>query len=150
MKPRVGVVSIHSLADFVFDEIDRGIDLGWEEFNNDLEDQIEAGEITEDEAEQKRDSYQSCDNTHLFGDWKQDKKGLYVIDRDGPDGFSATYNSGSGNVCIEYSKTTKKCNQTSPCYVMADGSGPCGDLDTPGDSVLAYSLPKEYFKPKDE
>ena len=61
----------------------------------------------------------------------------------GPNGYAATYSG--GNFCVEWSKHTRKCNNTSPCYVMANGDGPCGDLDTKGDVVLAYDFPPEYY-----
>lgn len=48
---------------------------------------------------------------------------------------------------VEWSRHTTPCHHTSPCYVMADGSGPCGDLDTPGDSVVAFALPPELLAP---
>ena len=70
--------------------------------------------------------------------------GRYEIDRSKT--FAAVYSSYSGNVTVEYSKHTTLCHNTSPCYTMADGSGPCGDLDTKGDTVTAYTLPPEYFK----
>ena len=60
--------------------------------------------------------------------------------------FAAVYNSDSGNISVEFSQTTRSCHHTSPCYVMADGSGPCGNLDTPGNSVVAYDLPREFYK----
>lgn len=65
------------------------------------------------------------------------------LDSSGKTGYALTYNTDSGNLCVEYSRTTKPCHHTSPCYVMADGSGPCGDLNTAGNSVIAFCLPDD-------
>ena len=144
-KPRVGVVSIRSLADWVYDEIDQGIDLTWEEFDDEMNQRIEKGEISLDDAQEEMEDVEFDTKVILLGDWiKVD--GKYSIDPNGKEGFAAEYNSGTGTICVEYSKHTKLCNNTSPCYVMADGSGPCGDLDSEGDTVIAYTLPVEFFR----
>jgi hypothetical protein len=143
-QPRVGVTSMHNLASWAIDEIEtNGIDLTWESFLDDLR---ERG-INEDSEEWQREvDYAEFDSrTILFGDWAKDKSGKYSIDRNGPNGFAAEYSSAWGNVTVEWSRDTKACHHTSPCYVMSDGSGPCGDLDTDGDSVVAYTLPADWF-----
>ena len=142
--PRVGIVSANSLASWIYDEIDQGIDIYFEEF---LEELAERG-LDPDSMEWQRevDRYENDSRVMLFGDWRLNPETeRYEIDRNGSKGFAAMFNSDSGNISVEFSKTLKRCMHTSPCYVMADGSGPCGDLDTEGDSVLAYSLPAEFF-----
>ena len=144
--PRVGVVSVHSLADWIYDEIDQGIDLTWESYL----DELRADGIEEDSAEwcQRTDHAEFDSRVVLFGDWAKGSDGRYSIDREGKRGFSAEYNSGTGIVCVEWSRSVKACHHTSPCYVMSDGSGPCGDLDVSGDAVIAYSLPAEWYREK--
>ena len=116
-----------------------GIDLNWEQFLLDLQ---EEEELSEEDRDDAMENYESQGCSYLVGDWKQDKDSKWEINKEGEHGFSATYdNSNADTVCVEWSKTTKECHHTSPCFVMADGSGPCGDLDTEGTSVVAYCLP---------
>jgi hypothetical protein len=145
-KPRVGVLSQDSLVDWAWDEIyAQGIDLSYEEFLIELREQG-----IEEESERwykATDSYQSDESTFLFGNaWVKNSKGKYVIDTTKE--FAAMIAS-SGNVTVEFSKYTARCHHTSPCYVMMDGSGPCGDLDTEGDSVIAYTLPASWIRGKE-
>jgi hypothetical protein len=142
---RPGILSVHTLADFVYDEIDNGIDLTYEDFLSELE----SRGIEQDSKEW----YKECDlyepaygNIVLFGDWVKNKNGQYEINFNGEHGYAAEYSSSTGNISVEYSKTTVRCHHTSPCYVMANGDGPCGDLNTPGDAVLAFTLPSEFFR----
>ena len=117
----------------------------WEEFDDEMNQRIEKGEISLDDAQEEMEYVEFDTKVILLGDWiKVD--GKYSIDPNGKEGFAAEYNSGTGTICVEYSKHTKLCNNTSPCYVMADGSGPCGDLDSEGDTVIAYTLPVEFFR----
>jgi len=158
-KPRTGIVSANSLHSFVFDEINQGIDITYEEWHSELEKEIR-GEVEaegkidldsqefENEIETKLqyecDGYCNDSHTILFGNaWYKGEDGKYHIDKSKE--FAATYNSDSGNIAVEFSQLTKQCNNTSPCYVMSDGSGPCGDLDQDGDAVTAFTLPSEYF-----
>ena len=141
MSIRIGVLSGRSVDEYVYELINEGIDLSYEEFVLDLAE--EGLEEDSDEWQNRLDQYQSDESITLFGDWEKiDNK--YVIDKNGEDGYSAEYNSGTNTICVEWSKHTTKCHPTSPCYVMADGSGPCGDLDSPGGDVTAYTLP-EYL-----
>lgn len=134
MNPVVGITN--QLPDWVYDLIDKGIDLAYEEAVAELEAQGK----TEDEIDKELENFES--STMLVGDWTEDENGKYIIDENGDEGFAASYNNENGDILsIEFSKTTKWCNHTSPCYRMQDG-GPCGDLDTKGDSVLAYALPE--------
>jgi hypothetical protein len=161
-QPRVGVVSQHSLNSWFFDQLYDGsaIDLSWEEFCQETRADIireNDGETPEDIDELVEERTQDAmfdSHSYLLGAWvavdpgsiayKQGQR--YEIDRSGKSGdYAATYSTDSGILCVEWSKHTKRTHHTSPCYVMADGSGPCGDLDTPGDSVLAYTLPEDCF-----
>jgi len=150
----VGVTSLNNLVGHFSDLIDNGIDLRWEEINLEVREEILAENPNieefdlEDEIEERLQDFESDSDTAsvLVGDWMKDYSGKYVPDLNGPLGFAAHYSGFcGGSVAVEYSKTLKNCNQTSPCFVMADGSGTCGDLDTSGSSKLAYSLPAEYF-----
>jgi len=133
------------MSDEIFQD---GVDLSSEAFADDL--RAQGIDEDSDEWQAAMDHYEPEGSTYLFGDWTRGKDGTYSIDPNGKSGFAATYSSNSGNVCVEYSKTTKRTHHTSPCYVMRDGSGPCGDLDTEGDSVVAYTLPAEYFRTNEE
>ncbi len=146
-KPRVGVISLNSELlnqdiDIFGEEIINGIDLGYEEYRAELE----ASGKTDEEIDEEMYSYRNDESHYLFGDWIKNADGKYEINKTGKAGYAATYSSYSGNICVEFSKTARRCNNTSPCYVMADGSGPCGNLDSEGDNVLAYDLPKEFYK----
>ncbi len=145
-KPRTGIVSMNSLAEWMHDELHEGIDLTYEEY---VEELLSQGIEQDTDAFYKATDCYECDNrTMLIGDaWVKNADGKYVIDKTKT--YAATYSSSSGNIAVEWSKHTTLCHHTSPCYVMSDGSGPCGDLDTEGDSVLAYTLPSEYFNGKE-
>ena len=143
--PRTGVISLNSglLNADVMNELpyeSGSIDLSYEEFIHELELQG----LSEEEVERECEKYEACESTYLIGDWKK-VNGRYEVDKNGSEGFAATYSSGSGNVCVEFSKFTRRTHHTSPCYVMSDGRGPCADLDTEGTSVLAYDLPPEFY-----
>jgi hypothetical protein len=135
---RVGVISQHSLNSDFLDEIIRdGINISYEGFILDMQHDGKS----EEEIEEACQFYESDNDQYLYGDWIRDKAGKYSIDRNGNHGFAVAY---SGyNVCVEWSKTIKQTHHTSPCYVLANGDGPCGDLDTAGDSVIAYALPDD-------
>lgn len=144
-KPRSGIISQHSVnSDFLDNIICNGIDLSYLDFVE----QLQAEGKTEDEIQDACDYYESDGSEYLFGDW-QLVNGSYEINRSGKHGFALSYSANSGNICVEYSAVTKRCHHTSPCYIMSDGRGPCGDLDTDGDSVVAYALPLEYLNPQE-
>lgn len=163
--PRVGVTSKAS-PEFIDDCITQGIDLGYEDALQDAMarlrqespntvDSASYEDALEVEAQRELECFDSS-GPYLYGDWKKidlssiaGKQGQgYEIDRNGSHGFACSYSNGSfGNcVSVEWSRTTKACHHTSPCFVMADGSGPCGDLDTAGDSVVAYCLPDDCMQ----
>jgi hypothetical protein len=155
-KPRVGVLSANGprASEWIFDEIDQGTDLTWEEFSKDIDDQIAAVEASDQDSdakeqaiaklERERDSAELNSRTVIFGDaWAKNAAGQYEIDRTKE--YAASYSSDTNIITVEWSKHTTRCHHTSPCYVMADGSGPCGDLDTPGDSVVAFTLPPDLL-----
>jgi hypothetical protein len=148
--PRCGIISIHSLDPYFLDEIVvDGIDLGYQQSQEETRDQIreENPELSDEEIEEAVNESMSnvCENisSYIFGDWKKNTEGLYEIDQNGKQGFALSYSPESGVVTVEFSKHTKKCGHTSPCYVMANGDGPCGDLDSEGDSVVAFCLPED-------
>ncbi len=174
-KPRVGVVNAHSLASWIFDEVSDGVDLTYESYMLDLKgehdqahlDHVEECEAahsvgrhsdaTSDHEEEDFDDcracqrlceqYESNDSTILIGSWKKnDETGLYEIETDRGGDYAATYNSGSGLISVEWSRRTRRVGHTSPCFVMANGDGPCGDLDSEGDTVLAYDLPETFYE----
>ena len=140
----VGITNLNKLNDWVYEELNSGIDLAY------LEAKEDAGIDTNDEEAEEtfNDQYESGDySSVLFGDWIKGEDGLLSIDRNGKNGFSAHYSNGAGygTVSVLWSRTLKNCAKTSPCFVQSDGSGPCGDLDSEGDDRLAYSLPDDYF-----
>jgi hypothetical protein len=147
-KPRVGIISQHSVDSDLLDEILRcGINLSWDTFINDLRNDLTKEGKSEDEIEEElnnaNDNYQNDNDIFLYGDWEEVEsgkdKGKYQINKQGKHGFALTFSG--NNLCVEWSTITKLCHHTSPCYVMSNGDGPCGDLDTQGNSVLAYALP---------
>ena len=142
-SPKTGVVQANSLDEWFFEDLfANGIDLSYNSFIQDLEEQG----LSEEEIEQETDFYQSDCSTWLLGDWKQDVNGMWEIDKQGKLGYALSFNSGSNTVCVDYSNVTTLCHNTSPCYVMSDNSGPCGDLDTAGTNILAYDLPKDFYR----
>jgi hypothetical protein len=153
-RPRVGVISINSInSDYLDELLNDSIDLDFEEAVKDISEQVQRDfedkpELIEEEIERQiQELSDSCfeSNNLLLGDWMRDSEGYYAIDKTGPNGFAASYNRDSGTICVEWSKVVKKCCHTSPCYVMANGDGPCGDLDAEGDSVVAFCLPDKYL-----
>ncbi len=145
--PRVGIISANSekLNQDIINELpyeSGAVNLSEEEYRAELE------ALSDQEIEVEMERYESDGDTYLIGDWKKNSDGKYEIDRAGKEGYAATFSFYSNNISVEWSKTTRRCHHTSPCYVMAGGSGPCGDLDTDGDTVLAYDLPKEFYNKK--
>jgi hypothetical protein len=152
-KPRTGIVSSNSLYGELFDDcINRGIDLTWETFREErmAELTLENPELDETEIQDlfENDSGMELDShVFLLGAWVKNSQGMYEIDKTGASGsFALEYNTETGNVCVEWSIEIIKCGNTSPCYVMSDGSGPCGNLDSTGDAVTAYTLPDDMFR----
>ncbi len=146
-------MSGHSVASWFFDECySDGIDLAWEEMQLEIASEVKAAnpDASEEEIEDMiSEASENCENDRsyfLLGAWVKNDKGQYEIDTSGKAGsFACSYNSDSNTVTVEWSETVVSCHHTSPCFVMADGSGPCGDLDTAGDSVQAFALPASYL-----
>lgn len=159
--PRVGVVSARRLYDDLFQDcLNRGIDLTYEDIKAETEREVrsefveaseESGQEFDDtdvdsEVDKRLQDMEIESHYFLLGAWVENSEGGYEIDKSGKSGdYALTYNTESNTVCVEWSQYTTPCNNTSPCYTMADGSGPCGDLDAPGDAVIAYTLPKDMF-----
>jgi len=166
-KPVSGITHINKLNSWVLDEIifNEGIDLRYENYLLELRSEIEEefskkgiddSEI-EEELENRLDTidfgYENDSDTALilFGDWKKDDSGKYIIDTEGKHGFCAEYSGFcGGTVSVEFSKTLKQCRNTSPCFIMSDTGLTCGDLDSEGTDRLAYSLPVEYFRSEND
>ena len=146
-----GVISLNSLADWVNDEIHQGIDLGLESAVENLraeylEKHPDADEADIDEHVEKETEYwEFGDSEILIGDWiKID--GKYQVDRQGKQGFAAIYSNFCGDtVTVEWSKHTRRCAGTSPCFMVV-GGGTCGNLDSKGSSHLAYDLPTDWYR----
>ncbi len=146
-KPRVGITNVNNLHDdFYQDCLNNGIDLTWEEYDDEMNRRIENAEISIDDAQDEMECVEFDSHTFLLGAWiKVD--GRYEIDRSGKSGsFALQYDTGSGYVSVEWSQVTKQCQNTSPCFVMANGDGPCGNLDSEGSEVIAYTLPVDFFR----
>lgn len=162
--PSPGVVNCHNLDNGIYDLIDEGIDLGWDDAIDELKKECRQQMISEGFEDESSEEYQSryeelyeekeqelSDNyeggyaNRLVGDWKKNAEGNYEIDRAGKNGWAGSYSNDSGAILVvEWSKWVAKCNETSPCYIRKDTGGRCGDLDTPG-SMFAYCLPKDLF-----
>jgi hypothetical protein len=141
-NPRVGVISANFDGlnpDVINDLYLNYIDLSFEEYALEVENN---DSLTEDEKERELEFYENDNATYLIGDWVKDPQGKYIPDEAGE--FAGTIHEGI--ICVEYSKTTRKVGYTSLCFLMADGSGPCGHLEQDGE-VLAYDLPKDFYNP---
>lgn len=151
--PRVGVVNASSLYDDLFQDcLNDGIDLSWESFIEETTERLKSENpyASETDIDAMLENETECvefdSRCFLLGAWVKDDNGQYFIDKTGKSGnFALTYNTETDIVCVEWSLYTMPCNNTSPCYQMADGSGPCGDLDSQGDAVTAYTLPADMF-----
>jgi hypothetical protein len=156
-KARVGVVNASSLyGDLFQDCLNDGIDLSWESLIKETTDRLALNFLGLDEFElsdmvdSELQDYDLDSHVFLLGAWVKDYHGGYMIDESGKNGsYALEYNTETGIVCVNWSLKTTKCNNTSPCYVMADGSGPCADLDSKGDTVIGYTLPSDMFNERD-
>jgi len=153
-SPRVGVISESSLSFDLFEEcLNHGIDLTFESFRDDtLKNlRIQNPDLDDDGIDElfqsESDMAEFDSRSFLLGAWVLGSDGP-EIDKSGASGtYALTYDTGTGMVCVEWSTNTTYCHHTSPCYIMADGSGPCGDLDTKGNAVIAYTLPVDMIIP---
>ena len=152
-KPRVGIVNANSLYCELFDDcMINGIDLSYDEYRAEAIERLKTDnpDLDDDEIDQLYDDENDCvefdSRTFLLGAWVKNDAGKYEIDKTGASGsYALEYNTSNGIVSVEWSELTQLCNNTSPCYTMANGDGPCGNLDSPGNAVLAYTLPKDMF-----
>jgi len=144
MTPAPGVIDCNKLDHSIYDIIDAGIDLYYEEAKHELLYNLEEGSDEYESALQElNDKWEPSAVVYLVGDWKKTPNG-YEIDKEGKTGWAGTYNNGNGStLVVEWSKHTTFCQPTSPCYRRRTG-GPCGNLDSPGGEVEAYALPSVY------
>ena len=157
-KPRIGIVSANSLnSDFFDDCFHNGIDLSWESYVEETVERLKDENPGMDEVEldqlldRETQDAEFDSHTYLLGAWVKNSKGQYEIDRTGKRGqFALSYNTDSNIVSVEWSVITKACGNTSPCFVMADGSGPCADLNSKGTEVIGYTLPSDMFRSNNE
>jgi hypothetical protein len=131
--PITGVISNNEIIDFIGEEQYVGIDLGWEDWLADFE--SEHGREPDDH--EKQWFAESCDESgpYLIGDWKKED-GLWEVNKDGPNGYSAIIRSDVTQVC--YSKHTTLAAPCSPCYPGQ------GDVGTDG-PFLTYTLERDCF-----
>jgi len=133
-KPVTGVTNLNSdqIPEWFNEEFYNAIDLNFEEYENELLDLHIRGLISHEEFESMLENYQSDITTYLLGDWIKNTSGQYEPDPDGE--YSAIYDNNDNTLQIVLSKTTKRCNHCSPCFLGQ------ADLDSDGD-FLAYCLP---------
>lgn len=130
-----GVVSNNSL-EWLYEEIDKGINLTYEEYKDSFE---YDHELSDEENESLLDEYleqfeSMGDDTILIGDWIKGDDGLYDYD---PSGEYAAIVRESVTQVI-FSHNFKHCALCSPCYPGQ------GDLDSEGD-YLCYDLPDDIY-----
>lgn len=153
-NPRSGVINANSLYDDFFQDcLNSGIDLTYESLRDETLGQIREENPELDDSELNDLVNESMEmvefdfHVFLLGAWVKNTNGQYEIDKSGKSGkYALEYNTETGIVCVEWAQMTKWCSNTSQCYVMADGSGPCGDLDSSGTKVIAYTLPDEMLR----
>lgn len=145
-----GVVS-NNTPEWLWDEVDQGIDLAWIEHLQTCQGRCANCHCTHLRAECKcsepRHDYDPT-NEHdfcgpeergstLIGDWKKDAKGDYEPDQNGKQGYSAIVRELVTQVV--WSKYKKFARWCSPCYPNQ------GDLDSTGTAALCYDLPPEIY-----
>lgn len=151
-KPRVGIVNASSLYHELLDDcFANGIDLSYESYKDEtmtqlMNDNPELDDFAIEELfETESQNLELDSRVFLLGAWVKNSEGQYEIDKTGENGsYALEYNLESGIVSVEWSQFVTEYRNTSPCYVMADGSGPCGNLDSPGNEVIAFTLPPGY------
>jgi hypothetical protein len=132
-SPITGVVSNNHL-EWLHDELDEGINLDFEAFQESLDSSLESGEITKDEYDESLEFYEESCDTYLIGGWTKDESGQYIPDENAE--YSAIVREDVTQVL--HSNVTKRCALCSPCYPGQ------GDLDTPG-IYLAYDMPADIY-----
>lgn len=164
MIPITGVISIHSVSDYIWDceEICLSCDPFYYYFDKDIcpdchmktleipdDDYPELKRCSECEQEFDVEKIECFDHEKLIGDWKiiTNKQGeiQYEPDEDGE--FSAIVTSSTFS-CIQvvWSKYTTKVEAfCSPCF-----PGEQADLDSGEGSILCYTLPDYLIIEKDD
>ncbi len=128
--PTTGVLSNNDI-EYLDDETMDGIDLDWETWLKDFEEE-NGREPTDDERDEAADCGQS--STYLIGDWTEEQGEYHPVD--GAKGFSAIVGESTTQVVL--SKTTTKAAMCSPCYP--------GQADVGSDgSVVCYTLPTDLI-----
>ena len=130
-SPVTGVVS-NNTPEWLMDETFRAIDLDYESFENEIQND---DSLSDDEKERALDNYESMgDGMLLIGKWLKDDDGYYEPDKTGE--YAAIVRESVTQVV--YSKFTKRGALCSPCYPGQV------DLDTSGE-YLAYDLPPDMY-----
>ena len=123
-KPTTGVQQAN-VAEWIDDEIVNGIDLAWDEHEEECtnEEHYECG------PEER--------GTVLIGSWFKNQAGQYEPDTAGE--YAAIV--GEIYVQVVWSRHTKRCRPCSPCYPGQ------GDLGTPCDEggFIAFDLPPDVY-----
>jgi hypothetical protein len=123
----IGVIHQNNIdMDWLNDEINRGINITCLECDCRID-----GEVCEE-----------CQTEHfefLIGAWYM-VDGKYQPDCENKnEEFAASYFEEDGYIIVHWSVHTSKCLFCSPCFYG------CGDLDSPGNEVTAFSLPPDAF-----
>lgn len=151
------VTGVHSGNDIQWMWDEEGIDLLWEEFEEEAQEAFKSknwkwfSELADKKITSKKQAQEIIDNLgdygndtsegrHLFGSWKKNEEGQYEPDKSGE--YSAIYNGDYNTVQVVRSKFAIRCAICSPCYPNQ------GDVDTPpgkyGD-VYAFCLPQDIM-----
>jgi len=118
-----GVISQNECHDFIFDEIDYGIDLDFYEHEKDCKE------------EYHDNCYESDNSTMLIGFKFDEESGKFIEDENSD--YSYIYHEGI--LQITHSKYIKFADQCSPCYPLQCNLTSNGNLKT-------YSLPLEDYR----
>ena len=146
-EPVTGVISINDVCQFVCDECCNGLDLNYEqaeqEFLQGFQENHGGADPTDEDWNDFNSEMEMCESGDtLIGDWIKDSDGLYDADRENGEYAAIVRES---VVQVVWSKYVIKCkNLCSPCYPgQADvNSG----NDEPDGEFLAYNLPPEAYE----
>lgn len=121
--PITGVRQINRCSEWIYDTINQGIDLDWEEHLSECE-------------EEDHDSCGPCEQSNvLIGGWKKDSDGKWEPDQ------SAEYSAIAGQTVLQivWSRHTRRSALCSPCFPGQ------ADNDSEGD-YLAFDLPPDMIR----